>query len=63
MVMEFVPGGDMFSMLSRERSGVGVARTQLYIAEVLLALEQLHAKGVVYRDLKPENVSIARLVL
>ena len=30
--------------------------TQFYAAEVLLAIEHLHKRNVIYRDLKPENI-------
>ena len=33
-------------------------RAQLYAAEITLALEHLHASGILYRDLKPENVLV-----
>jgi len=29
---------------------------KFYFAEIVLALEYLHSKGVFYRDLKPENI-------
>lgn len=55
MVMEFVQGGEVFSHLRRlGRFSPDIAR--VLGAEVCLALAFLHAKDIVYRDLKPENL-------
>lgn len=32
---------------------------KFYIAELVLAIESLHKKNIIYRDLKPENILIA----
>ena len=34
------------------------ARTKFYAAEIILALEELHARDIIFRDLKPDNVII-----
>jgi serine/threonine protein kinase len=55
-VMEFVSGGDlMFAMADGE---FPESTCQFYSSEILLALWYLHSKGVVYRDLKLDNVML-----
>lgn len=55
MVIDYMQCGDLFTHLSR--FGVFTEdRARIYIAEIVLALEHLHNMGIIYRDLKPENV-------
>jgi serine/threonine protein kinase len=35
-------------------------RARIYAAEVLLALQELHSKNIIFRDLKPENIVLDR---
>jgi len=55
MVLQYCPGGNL-SALIRQEGSLPEAVARLYMAEVLLALEYLHCRKVLYRDLKPENV-------
>lgn len=59
LVMEFCPGGDLHT-LRQKQPGKHFSEyaARFYAAEVLLAIEYLHMLGVVYRDLKPENVLV-----
>ena len=56
-VMEFMAGGDTFALL-RRFGRFDEQTTKFYIAEVVLALEDLHKQGVIHRDLKPDNILI-----
>lgn len=53
--MDFKKGGELFYHLSvcKRFPENGVI---LYAAELILAISHLHSKGIIYRDLKPENV-------
>ncbi|KAG6603839.1 serine/threonine-protein kinase D6PKL2-like [Cucurbita moschata] len=59
LVMEFCPGGDLHTLRQRQPGKhFPEQAVKFYVAEVLLALEYLHMLGIVYRDLKPENVLV-----
>ncbi|VFQ91740.1 unnamed protein product [Cuscuta campestris] len=59
LVMEFCPGGDLHTLRQKQPGKhFPEQAVKFYVAEVLLALEYLHMLGIVYRDLKPENVLV-----
>ena len=55
MLMEYVPGGELFSYL-RNYGRFSNSDANFYACEIISALEYLHSKSIVYRDLKPENL-------
>jgi len=57
MILDYINGGELFFHLKKEGK-FSLERVRLYSAEIVLALSHLHTFGIVYRDLKPENVLI-----
>lgn len=58
LIIDFCPGGDLETLLSNENGPLDLEKAKFYIAEILLALRDLHARNIIYRDLKPDNVVI-----
>ncbi|KAL6067196.1 3-phosphoinositide dependent protein kinase-1 [Balamuthia mandrillaris] len=54
-VMDYCSNGELFDVLKKHGS-FSMKVTQHYVAEMVLALEYIHSKGVMHRDFKPENI-------
>lgn len=60
LMMEWLGGGELFSVLRRTRHGRFDEHEALfYTAQLVLGLEHMHSQKVIYRDLKPENLLLS----
>ena len=55
--MPFIRGGELFQHLRIEKI-FKEDKVRFYAASIGLALDYLHSKGIIYRDIKPENILI-----
>ncbi|XP_037931063.1 chromosomal serine/threonine-protein kinase JIL-1 [Teleopsis dalmanni] len=55
IILDYIAGGELFTHLFKAEH-FSEATVRIYIAEVVLALEHLHQLGVIYRDIKLENI-------
>jgi len=59
LVLDFLCGGELFFHLQRCKR-FPEARARFYAAEIASALDYIHSKNIIYRDLKPENLVLSR---
>lgn len=55
MVMDFLAGGDLMTLLMR-KDILTEEESRFYIAETILAIESVHKVNYIHRDLKPDNI-------
>jgi len=55
LLLDYQGGGSLFYHLKKKQR-FQMNEVIFYAAEIILALEFLHSKKIIYRDLKPENV-------
>lgn len=53
--MDFINGGELWQHLCKDHY-FSEDRTRFYAAELIVGIEYLHKNGIIYRDLKPDNV-------
>ena len=57
LALEYVPGGTLSRLISHSPQGkLPTDLAKIYTAEIALALNFMHEKGIIYRDVKPSNM-------
>lgn len=56
--MEYMPRGDIYYYLKRKECVFTEEIIKMVVSEIIMGLEILHNEGIVYRELKPENILV-----
>lgn len=59
LIMDYCPNRDLGYFLKKNKI-IDERVARLAIAEIILAVEELHAHDIMHRDLKPDNILIDR---
>jgi len=56
-ILDFINGGELYTHMVEEVK-FQERKTKFYAWEIAIALKALHDEGIIYRDLKPNNILI-----
>ena len=59
LLLDYEGGGTLFYHLNKKRRFTE-QEIIFYASEIILAIEYLHSKQIIYRDLKPENILLSQ---
>jgi serine/threonine protein kinase len=57
LVTDYCAGGDMRALITR-KGRLPEDDARIYLAEMILAIEEVHKNGIIHRDIKPDNILI-----
>lgn len=56
--MEYLPKGDLYFYIHKQGTVLSETTIRDILAEIIIGIEYLHKHGIVYRELKPENILV-----
>ena len=58
LLTELISGGDVTKAMEKLGGKLKLEDARFYVASLCIALKALHGKGIVYRDVKPDNLML-----
>jgi cGMP-dependent protein kinase len=59
LLLEYIKGKELFDVI-RDIGFLNKEQTNFYIASMMVAIQYLHERKIIYRDIKPENIIIEK---
>lgn len=54
-MLDYCPSGELFCLMKDHRD-MTEDQAKFYFIETVLAIEHMHSRSIIYRDIKPENI-------